>query len=284
MARETEEVGPADRGAPEDPATAAIEEEAAGPAWAMELVRLCGHVSSHADDPGRDEIRDRLWLILNLALRRYMRIHGSRLASLRPEDLEDLGSQKALELLDRIVSHSHELRDRTAGQIASFLSVSARNAVLDLAKRAGRLVRPKDHEWEREMHGPTKNVAVPDDTHDRAEAEEYAQDLLGCLGKLPPRSRLIWFFRVFYEMSSREIAGHPRIQLEFAHVDVLMQRTREGIRKCLQGSGHAPSHIPPGVYALVWNASRSWDRAEDSARAIQSSMPTNDTSTRVGDR
>lgn len=250
------------------------------PAWATELAGLCTRISATASGvvPDADGLRDRLWLILRLALLRYLRVHGARFSSIRAEDLEDLGAQKSLELVDRIVSGALELGGRSGGQIAGFLSVTARNAVLDLARRDGRLVRPEDHEWERQVNRPSEQSARPSDSDDRIEAVEFSRDLLRCLGGLQPRSRLIWFFRAFYELSSREIASHPRVRLESAHVDVLMQRSREAIQTCLARAGHDAGHIPAGTYALVWEASRSWNRervmpSEQLLRADESPEP-----------
>ncbi len=242
------------------PETDTTDRVADAPAWATELAGICTTISSTSADSDRGHVRDRLWLILRLALLRYLRMHGARFGSVRPEDLEDLGAQKSLELLDRIVSGAQDLGGRTGAQIAAFLSVAARNAVLDLAKRDGRLVRPEPHEWERQAHGPTSDPNQTSEAEARIDAAEFTRDLLRCLGGLQPRSRLIWFFRAFYEMSSREIAAHPRIGLAFAHVDVLMQRNRDAIQKCLAQAGHESGHIPAGAYALVWEAARSWRR------------------------
>jgi hypothetical protein len=98
---------------------------------------------------------------------------------------------------------------------------------------------------------------------DSVDAARYADDLLGCLATLQPRCRLIWFFRVFYELPSGEISSHPRIQLEATHVDMLLQHACATIQRYLRKAGHRPTAIPTGVYARIWDASRSWGIAEE---------------------
>ena len=115
-----------------------------------------------------------------------------------------------------------------------------------------------DEEWERVLSRSTRPTPPAEDQVDTAVAAEFARDLLKCLGALQSRSLLIWFFRAFYDLSSREIATHPSIRLEVGHVDVVMQRTRAAIQQCLQQAGHDASEIPVGVYARIWDASRSW--------------------------
>jgi RNA polymerase sigma factor (sigma-70 family) len=238
------------------------ESEGPGPLWAGEIARLCRNLppATRLDEPMA--LLERLWLVVNLAVRRYLRIHSARFASVRPEDIEDLSSQKTLELLEKIVSRSWDLSNRTAAEIAAYISASARNALLDQGRRAVRLVRPEDHEWERTMSESTPESFGGARNEDWVDAEAYSRDLLGCLGGLAPRARLVWFFRAFYELSSREIAEHPRIKLEVGHVDVLMQRTRTAIQQCLRKAGHEATDIPAGVYARIWDVSRSWVQTE----------------------
>jgi RNA polymerase sigma factor (sigma-70 family) len=239
-----------------------MEPQECGPLWAAEIARLSRILSPAARDAGSTEVIERLWTVVSLAIRRYLHIHGSRFASVRAEDLEDLGSQKTLELIEKIVSRSWDLTNRSASEIAGYISTSARNALLDHGRRAGRLVRPEDNEWERVMTESTPEPSSGTRHADSVDAEAFSRDLIGCLGHLAPRARLIWFFRAFYDLSSREIAEHARIKLEVGHVDVLMQRTRAAIQQCLRRAGHDTSEIPAGVYARVWDVSRSWDPRE----------------------
>ncbi len=243
----------------------AMEGGGPGPLWATEIARLCRQLPSSPREPDSTELLGQLWLVVNLAMRRYLRIHGSRFAAIPEEDLQDLGSQKTLELLERIVSHSWDLSNRTTSEIAAYISTSARNALLDHGRRAGRLVRPEEHEWERTMSESTPQTSPGPRDDDWVDAEEFSRDLLGCLGGPAPRARLSWFFRAFYELSSREIAAHARIKLEVGHVDVLMQRTRGAIQQCLRKAGHEATDIPAGVYARIWDASRAWHRTEGNA-------------------
>jgi DNA-directed RNA polymerase specialized sigma24 family protein len=88
------------------------------------------------------------------------------------------------------------------------------------------------------------------------ERREFARALRKCAEALDARSRLIWFFRVFYSMATKDIAIHPNIDLKTGHVDVLLQRARKAIRKCMQSSGFDPNEIPRGAFAELWSAFR----------------------------
>jgi DNA-directed RNA polymerase specialized sigma24 family protein len=92
----------------------------------------------------------------------------------------------------------------------------------------------------------------PDPPDVLVERREFAQALRECARRLQPRSRLIWFFRVFYGMSSKQIAVHPEIALQAAHVDVLLQRVRHAVRECMHANGFEPRDMPPGTFTELW--------------------------------
>lgn len=212
-----------------------------------------------AEPMEQSRLRERIWLIVALALRRYLGVHRARRPWIPSEDLEDVSSQKSLELVERIVSRSWEFTDRHGPEIAAYISATARNALADRSRGIARHVDLEPTELERAMNEASEWKSGPMEPEDPVAASEFARDLIRCLGALKARSRLMWFYRVFYDLSSRDIAAHPRIGLDVGHVDVLMQRTRTLIQQCLQKSGHDASTIPAGVYARIWDASRSWD-------------------------
>jgi DNA-directed RNA polymerase specialized sigma24 family protein len=233
-------------------------DDTAGPLWASELTRLVTRFGSEENSTERAKLRDRIWITVNLAVRRYLRVHRARTPWISSEEIEDVSSQKSLELVERIVSQSWTPADRTAPEVASYISTAARNALADRGRSAGRWVEMNDGDWERVMEEAQPGGVWPSSEGSSVDAAEFAQQLLRCLAALQPRSRYLWFFRAFYDLSSREIAAHPRIQLEVGHVDVLMQRTRSLIQQCLKRAGYETAEIPAGVYPRVWDASRSW--------------------------
>jgi RNA polymerase sigma-70 factor (ECF subfamily) len=216
-------------------------------------------LESSADESSREEIAGETWNVLYFALTIYLRSHSSGIGEVSREELEDLASEKSLELLRRIVSGTTELSDRSPPEIMSFLSKVARNRLLDLLRARRRHPEPREDdrtEWETEGKGLTDPVATTVAPDLRLEQKEFARALRICVERLDPRSRLAWFFRVFYDMPSKDIAVHPKICLKVGHVDVMLQRCRLAIRECMHRQGFEPRDMPPGTYAELWQTFR----------------------------
>jgi hypothetical protein len=62
----------------------------------------------------------------------------------------------------------------------------------------------------------------------------------------------VWIFRVFLEMSTRQIAAHPEIAMKPGAVDVALARTRDKVRVCMKRRGFDPRDMPPGTFAVLW--------------------------------
>ena len=190
---------------------------------------------------------------------RYLRIHTTRLGPISHEDQEDIASQKSLEILRRIDRGTWELVERTPSKVTGFLSMVARNGLVDMLREQGRRVEPADKlrpEWDVAEEGHKRQVSAVDPPDNLAERREFAAALRACAEQLDPRVRLIWIFRVFAGMSSKEIASHPEVHLKASHVDVLLQRGRSVIRDCMSRKGHEPGDIPPGTFVELWRAFR----------------------------
>jgi DNA-directed RNA polymerase specialized sigma24 family protein len=135
----------------------------------------------------------------------------------------------------------------------------ARNGLVDLLREQGRRVEPADEgrpEWDVTAEGRRRQVSMLDAPDNLAERREFASALRCCAEGLNPRMRLVWIFRVFAGLSSKEIASHPEVHLKASHVDVLLQRSRDAIRACMSQKGHDPSEIPPGTFIELWKAFR----------------------------
>jgi len=74
---------------------------------------------------------------------------------------------------------------------------------------------------------------------------------------LQVRSRAAWIFRVFYDMSSKQIATHPEVGVAAPHVDVIVHRAREAVGNCLTRKGHRSRELPHGAFVEAWLALRS---------------------------
>jgi len=193
-------------------------------------------------------------LILTSALRHYARGHAARRGRVDDEDLRDIAAEKALELLRRFESGAWTLEEGEGAGLRGYLSTIARNGVLDLLKRRGRFVTLEAEEGEEapatfDLTTWTSSAADPANITVR---QGYVHGLRDCLSRLPVRNRRIWVLRVFYEMASRVIATHPEVGLTAPHVDVLLQRTRDQLRGCMQKKGLAPSEMPAGTLVELW--------------------------------
>ena len=103
-----------------------------GPCWAARLAAVCLELRDTGEDPDRsagDRARnahwEEAWVLLNAGLGRYLRLHAVRLGPVPAEDLEDLAAAKSLDLVGRAVSGAWDTKDRSAGEVAAFLSTVA---------------------------------------------------------------------------------------------------------------------------------------------------------------
>jgi len=225
------------------------------PRWPNRVENLCRELRLAPEDSRRSSLQAELWVLLNVALHRYLDHHSGRVGSFAREDLEDIASQKSLELLRCAESGSWEPSGRGAAEIAGYLSTVARNGLIDHARRARRGA-PYSEEWDdpSELEPPAVTEETPDV---QVERREFLGALRGCVETLTPRLRTIWFFRVFYDMTSKDIARHPEVGLNAGHVDVLLQRCRDGIRDCMKRKGHSSDQVPPGTFVELWQCLRA---------------------------
>lgn len=209
--------------------------------------------SQTAGETGSSE-RAAAWVALQDGLALFLRKHG-RAYGATPEDIEDLASAKALELFSRCESGTWRVDGRSGGEFAAYLSTVARNAVVDLLRRRGRIVPEVSLNGGPDAAAPVAPAAAAADA--RVMAHEFISSLRACLEEVQPRARRVWFFRVFYGASSREIAQHSDIGLRVGNIDVIMQRTRDTIRRCMQQKGFQPDDMPAGTFVELWEAIES---------------------------
>jgi len=239
---------------------AMVSSDASIPKWPLRLAELAGEIQSPPSLATLDAARAEAWELLNFSISKYLRIHSTRLGAVSREDFEDIAAEKSLDLLRKVESGAWDLSHRPAADIRGFLSKVARNGLVDALREAGRRVEPADEdrpEWEIGVTGEEITMSATEAPDIRVEQKEFAGALRRCAENLNPRSRLVWFFRVFLSLSSKEIAAHPEVRLKVTHVDVLLQRAREGIRECMKTRGFDPQDMPPGVFVELWAAFRS---------------------------
>jgi RNA polymerase sigma factor (sigma-70 family) len=206
-----------------------------------------------------------LWPLLHAAVFASLRAQAGRVAQARPEDLEDMASQKALELLLRAEDGSWDPHGRADHEVAGYLSKVARHALIDFARRRGRET-PEFDDAEAWAIAIAEHAPEAERPEDLLAAKQFATALRGCVDGLAPRARGAWFRRVFLERPSREIAS--RLGVNAAHVDVIVQRARAALRECMQGKGHPDAELRPGAFVEIWAAlaGESPERGNDDER------------------
>jgi RNA polymerase sigma-70 factor (ECF subfamily) len=199
--------------------------------------------------PCREHERAALWPLLHAALFASLRAQAGRIAWVNTEDLEDLASQKSLELLLRTEEGAWDPKGRSDHEVAGYVARVARHALVDLARRRGReCAAPEDSEaWAQARWEQAGEPARPED---RLVAREFACALHSCVEALAPRARQAWFRRVFLERPSREIAAS--LGLTAPHVDVVVQRARIALKRCMEAKGHREEPVRPGVFVELW--------------------------------
>lgn len=162
-------------------------------------------------------------------------------------------------MLRRAESGEWDPCGRHPAEIAAYLASVARNALqphTEQARRLMPLVARREFEDARtpdlaDPHAPAVEA--------RAEVAEFVDRPRECLLGPQPRSRRSWFFRVLLGMSSRDIARHPDIELNAAHVDVIVKRARDIVHTCLATFGFEAGDLPPGAFTRLWDGIRALD-------------------------
>lgn len=221
------------------------------PAWPFELAAACAELRN-APRERRDAPRGRLWLVLHAALFAAARAQARRVMAASAEDLEDIASAKALELLGRAEEGAWDPSGRPPHEIAGFVARVARNGLIDLARRRGHEAAPSSGDaWDAPLEDP---AATPEEA---LAAREFVAALAACVGALAPRSRQLWFRRVFLGVASRQLALLTGLQA--AHVDVIVSRARAALRGCMEAKGYGSDDVRPGAFAALWPiAEREW--------------------------
>jgi RNA polymerase sigma factor (sigma-70 family) len=226
------------------------------PRWAQRLQEMGRELRSCPTASVREATREEIWRVLNLLLFRYLRFHASRLGRFSEEDIEDIASKKSLDFVEKLDKGQWDLSEHSPAELPRILSATARNGLVDHLREGQRWAEPIGEER------PGKEREVIERAHDRSrpdtriEQHEFALALKRCAELLDERSRFIWFLRVFYEMRSKDIGAHVEVNLKPPHVNVILQRARNAVRRCMHQRGFDPQDIPPGTFAHLWSAFR----------------------------
>jgi RNA polymerase sigma factor (sigma-70 family) len=230
-----------------------------GPAWACLLQDLCRELRLRRDDQGRQQAFGKAWDIVFFWLSRHLRFLAPIYEPIDRGDLQDIASQKTLDLLLKAECGDWDPSGRSPGEVGGYLRSVARHALVDHLRQRGRLVAadPPESaglEGRAAAAGSWRAPGDPPDTEVRL--AEFVAALQGCLGQLSRKKRLMFHLRVLDGLSSKEIAAHPEISLKVGNVDVQLRRIRQQVAGCMRERGHDLRDIPSGTYVQLWIALR----------------------------
>jgi RNA polymerase sigma factor (sigma-70 family) len=191
---------------------------------------------------------------LRLLSRRYPGVPADR--------LEDLAAEKALELVQRLDCGGWRPLDTSAGELVSFISTVARNALVDELRRE-RQGPATPQEQVRRMAETQGRITVAPDL--QLERRKFVERLVNCADTLKAEHRTVWLFRVLYELPSKVIAAHPEVRLKASHVDVILNRCRAQILACMTAHGYAVGELPAGTFAELWARYRGETSPDEAA-------------------
>lgn len=239
-----------------NPSPAPVPDGADTATWPERVIALAHQWQADQSPAAREPILSELWLLLNAAILKYLRIHGRRYTSASHEDIQDLASDKTLDLLRRLDHQQWDPTQAGPGQLCSFISTLARNGLIDHLRVVGSKRAQEMETADREAVSPT--VMKPREEAPEAgfQRERFAEAVGDCAGLLNERTRKIWFMRVLLDMPSKEIAHHPGVNMKPSAVDMALSRCRGLIRDCMQEKGFEAEDMPPGVFTTLWETFR----------------------------
>src|SRR6185436_11163303 len=111
--------------------------EGSGP-WSERTLSLCREWQAADTDEARNRILSELWVLINAVLARYLRIHSRSLGKVDTEEVRDIASEKAMAFVHNLRSGNRDAYVLHAEQMSAYVSVLARNGLLDALRKSGR--------------------------------------------------------------------------------------------------------------------------------------------------
>jgi DNA-directed RNA polymerase specialized sigma24 family protein len=214
------------------------------PRWPERLLELCRDLRETGSVHERNRVQGELWLLAFAAVSRYVRFHAQS-GTVDPEDMKDIAAEKAHAFLrhaaDPVWASEHP------GQVCSYFSTLAHNGLMDHFRSRRRVVQPEAVD----AVGESASVTASQPEIQLAR-RQFVEALRDCTSELSRKARVSWFLRVMLNMSSRDIAQHPGVQMNVAAVDMMLSRARKAVTQRMREKGFEPQDIPPGTLALLW--------------------------------
>ncbi|HEU4364270.1 MAG TPA: sigma-70 family RNA polymerase sigma factor [Candidatus Krumholzibacteria bacterium] len=213
------------------------------------MAELCESWLGAKTSRERNRILSELWLLVNTALTRYLRLHSRTYGFISSEDARDIASEKAMVFLRSLEGDGPDATEVQPARICAYLSTLARNGLVDTLRRQQR------HRTLEQ--GIATEARVRSSASESAEIivqhTQFVDALSACLRSMTPRARAAWFLRVFLDMPSKRIATHPDVQMTPTGVDMLLSRTRRTLREGMKARGFDAEDTPPGVFVVLWD-------------------------------
>jgi len=211
------------------------------PRWPERLLELCRDLRETTSVDRRNRVLGELWVLAFAAVSRYLRYHAHT-SPVDPEDLKDIASEKALAFLQR--ADDPVWASEHPGQVCSYFSTLAHNGLMDHFRSRKRWAQPAA------VHESAAGISAQPENY--VARRQFVEALRDCTASLTPKARISWFLRVMLDMSTRDIALHPGVQMNVAAVDMMLSRTRKTVKERMRAKGFEPQDIPPGTLTLLW--------------------------------
>lgn len=233
-------------------------EDISGWKWPSRLTDLCESWKRATTDRERNRLLSEMWLLLNVGLTYYVRAHGGTYGRVDPEDARDIASEKAMVFLRRLDSEPTDDPPSPA-RICAYVSTLARNGLVDTLRKQGRA-----HNLEQKLVDlvTPPRLRSSNSSESNIQRSEFVDAICGCMSKMTPRARSVWFLRVFLDLPSKKIAAHPDVRMTAPGVDMLLTRTRRALRECMSAKGFDAGDAPTGTFLALWDLLRGDTKGE----------------------
>ena len=217
--------------------------------WPERVIALFAEWKCAQGDDQRNRIISKVWELINVAIVEYVHLHARVLGRVDNDDAYDIASEKTIAFLRSLRTGAPDIAALRPGQLCRYVSALARNGLVDVLRRGG----------SGNFVGVASEAALAPES-DGAEINvgrgQFLDAIRDCVSRLPPRTRRVWFMRLFLDMPSKRIAAQSSIGMTTSAVDMLLSRTRRTLRECMKRKGLGADDAPPGALAALWESLR----------------------------
>ncbi len=226
-------------------------------AWPEQLrllaVDFCAEPVRFSDPAETDSAESALWVLVQTALGSYL-AYEIRNPEIRRDEIPGLATEKTAQLVEQIRRGTWKPAEENEMKIRAFIKQVAHNTAKTFWKKFYR-ERGSEDLVESLDQTPQTTVADPEQ---QAAGEQMADRLIRWLQGCRQHHAEIFVMKAFYQMRTREIARHPRVQTSPTNVDTVWDRLRKELRTIIGDGGEGSPQFPPGTFAAFL---RLWESA-----------------------